>query len=152
STHISYDSGSGAGEVAGVENFPYLYRVRSGTLIARNPLPLTAKPSVDAAPDPANFDSGVGLFMQVPDLWNPHDENAPLGNPRPTSFRIVVDSTEPKSIEAGDPTPANTFAALSESNWSSSGTSTQATTTGTYTTPSGKKVPYTDYKFSLGPK
>lgn len=101
-TRIAFDNGSTAAsnamEIRGVENYPYLYRVRTGTIVARNALPLNAASGSAPPGDSTQWDSGAGLLLHIPELWNPHDQNAPLGDPRPKNFRIVVDSTDPLSI------------------------------------------------------
>ncbi len=96
--------------VRGVENHPYVYRMRVGTLKLReaNPItgvaPNTADPWLNTAPTNLK-DAGVCLMIQVPEIWNPHDQNVSLGSPRPSKFQLTVDSTDPRSI----PDPANPY-------------------------------------------
>ena len=95
-TRIVFDNGVPT-EIRGVENVPYLYRLRTGTFIARNPVPVNG--ALASTPPPKEqFDSGFGMLMHIPELWNPHDYNSPLGQPRPTNFRIAVDSTAPPFV------------------------------------------------------
>jgi hypothetical protein len=108
-TRIVFNDNNGlVHEFRGVENLPYLYRVQSGTLKLRmeNPV-LTA----DVVNEPPGLkDPGIAMIMQVPTIWNPHDKNAPLGDPAPAgpglapsistpNFRLIADSVEPVSIQ-----------------------------------------------------
>jgi len=112
-THIIYTDSSGIQRIFhGIENNPYLYRVRSGLLKLRNENPVltgTTSPvpnaavgttiaSAPTAPQGVLKDTGVAAMFEIPEIWNPHDVNSSLGNPRPTQFRIVVDSVEPYNV------------------------------------------------------
>ncbi len=115
-------------EVRGVENLPYMYRFQSGMIKLRleNPvLPGTPTRSDNQTIPPPITDSGVGLIMHVPVIWNPHDANAPLGYPGPCgpsvpasqsglNFRLVADSVEPNFIAASGNSGYNLFAAEGE--------------------------------------
>ena len=137
-TRIVFDDGSGrpAREFRGVENLPYIYRVRTGVLRVREPVPegqgngagagrrsagqgdtandgcnperhSGAVPAGNEAAYPVRplKDTGVGLLLAVPDIWNPHDQNSSLGSPRPGlsagSFRVLVSSATPDGVDAG---------------------------------------------------
>ncbi|MEO7931521.1 MAG: hypothetical protein ABIT76_00030 [Chthoniobacterales bacterium] len=74
-TRISFDDGSGSKEYVGVENLPYIYRVRNGLI-------KIAEPKVSDGGSPYQnwywdsrtiTDTGVGALMQYVDIWNPHD-------------------------------------------------------------------------------
>ena len=123
--------------VVGVANLPYLYNVTGGVLQVRAPNllprngvgsgyngmpgtgtggdsgyqadPTGVAPNSDAA---TLTDSGVGVIMQMPVIWNPHDPNSPVIAPalasggsaapyNPTQFRVVADSTTPDQVIAG---------------------------------------------------
>jgi len=82
-------------EVRGVENLPYLYRVRNG---------------VYRTADASGGTGGQFEVVQEPEIWNPHSYNSAninrsLGNPRPTSFQLVAFSGQ--SVLAGTPTLNN---------------------------------------------
>jgi Tfp pilus assembly protein PilX len=101
---ISFNDGTFAREFQGVENLPYIYRVRWGVLKVRNEKPLTD------ANDQTNYtntgahvlvDPGVAMLMYLPEIWNPYSQDCPLPAVRPTNFRIVADSTDPVSAVSG---------------------------------------------------
>jgi hypothetical protein len=119
---ISFNDGAlGTKEFDGVENNPYLYRVRWGVLKIRNenpvfqglyPLPDTT--GTVAAGSSGKYqwqasqgllkDPGVSLLMLIPEIWNPHDQSAPMpaASLRPSVFRIVADSVAPDHINPTD--------------------------------------------------
>ncbi len=75
-THLTFSSGVlNSIDLYGVENLPYLYRAR----VVGMPVEL-----------PAAGTSGKGALLLLPEVWNPHDPNAPVGNPRPTNFRFLL--------------------------------------------------------------
>jgi hypothetical protein len=94
-------------DVRGVENMPYIYRVRTGTLGLRAPNKVVNNDSTAYSTTPTNAgyftDTGVGALMFIPEIWNPHDVDAdyqatasvPYPIPAPTQFRIVADSAPP---------------------------------------------------------
>jgi Tfp pilus assembly protein PilX len=106
-TRILFNDGSvPAKEFAGIENLPYLYRVRTGYIQGREPA-ITGTPAVVT-------DTGFNVIMQFPELWNPHDQRSPrcaldssgkflkdsTGKPLfPMSFRTVVDSIDPDHLD-----------------------------------------------------
>lgn len=114
---IAFDDGVlPAKEFYGVQNNPYLYRVRWGTLKIRKEdasLPLTGTTLVvnGSSTTPAGAgilrDPGASLFLLIPEIWNPHDSSAPMpgidvnSSLAPTTFRIVVDSTDPDTVLNG---------------------------------------------------
>jgi hypothetical protein len=161
STRIVFNDGSGSPlspiEVRGVENLPYMYRFQSGMMKLRleNPIVPGRPTTQDSATiPPALVDSGVGLVMQVPVIWNPHDENAPPGYPGVTgtysapNLRLVADSVAPNGIQlAGSTTGYNFFAAEGEAltpnlpSISASITAPQITASRYTTGPSGGGTP-----------
>jgi hypothetical protein len=132
-------SASSSAVIIGVSNLPYLYNVTGGVLQVRAPslLPrygINSTPTYNGAPGtgtagnsgyqpdptPSNpsassdaallTDSGVGVIMQMPVIWNPHDPNSPVIAPAlassaaqysPTQFRVLADSTTPDQVQAG---------------------------------------------------
>jgi Tfp pilus assembly protein PilX len=122
STRIVFNDGSDpVHEFRGVENLPYLYRIQSGTIKLRSENPVVSADIVNEPP--GLVDPGIGMVTHVPVLWNPHDANAPLGDPAPAgpgvfatlltggtsqlvnnNFRLIADSVEPPSIQP----PTNT--------------------------------------------
>jgi hypothetical protein len=102
-------------EFRGVENLPYLYRVNTGTLKLRMENPVLSSGETNDPPTPLK-DSGVGLIMQIPTIWNPHDANAPIGDPAPEgaglasslgtpNFRLIADSAvDPDDISTSTAT------------------------------------------------
>jgi type II secretory pathway pseudopilin PulG len=80
---------------AGVENLPYFYRHRLVPLSLRapsRPVPATPRPEANVPP---LADGGLGTLLLVPEVWNPHDANSSMGDPRPTEFRVVYDGGLP---------------------------------------------------------
>lgn len=120
-TRILFDDGGIHGsliydrEICGVENLPYFYRIRASAVVGRLPTPLDS-PVGTYANSAANAitDPGYAVYMEFPEIWNPYDSNSPRcatdpatgkymldssGNPLfPTSFRLVVDSTDPDHL------------------------------------------------------
>src|SRR5581483_6148860 len=109
-------------EIAGIENLPYLYRMRDGVLKLRNPNPLPPPdPFGDAANGTPVFgtlkDTGVAALMLMPEIWNPHSQTSSLGTPRPQDFRVILDSADPDAIVAGGPGSASTYNTIKVSSW-----------------------------------
>jgi hypothetical protein len=111
-TRIVFNDNSGnPREFRGAQNLPYIYRVSTGTMKLRTENPvITGKPPQERdAPTQVIFrDTGVGLLMSTPTIWNPYDRYAPLGYPGPSgggvgsafisgtnNFRCIADSTYP---------------------------------------------------------
>ena len=95
-TRIQFSDGSTFGgatvEFRGVEDIPYLYRVREGKVMITN-----SSPSVAALPATnALTNAGSGVVLQEPEIWNPHAmrTNATTTSV-PTSFRLLAVSTDP---------------------------------------------------------
>lgn len=94
-------------KVRGVENLPYLYRLRSGAIMIKQsdpqvPKDVSEKNGYDTPPLPLNSpdemssaDSGLGAMMLFHTIWNPHDPAASLGTVRPTQFRVICWSGGP---------------------------------------------------------
>lgn len=100
-TLIRFAGGNGTPvrEFRGVENLPYFYRSIVGLVQAAMPAPAPTQdwidgvsPGYDTYPLPGLTNTGFYVALLEPELWNPHDQNASLGFPRPQSFRFVVDS------------------------------------------------------------
>jgi Tfp pilus assembly protein PilX len=101
STHIIFNDGSlfggAAQEYRGVEDLPYIYRVREGKLTVRDSNPPQANLPTVASTTPS--DAGLLAILQEPEIWNPHGWTAsnPDSNARPTNFRIVAISADPNT-------------------------------------------------------
>lgn len=100
-TAIQFNNGT-LTEVRGVKNLPYFYRVRASTIISQLPSPAPSQTVIGlsggASVGPDTWSSNASLsstgcyaVLWQPEVWNPHDVNSSLGNPRPSSFRIIVD-------------------------------------------------------------
>src|SRR5579862_2833139 len=123
---IYFDAGSGPVEFRGIENLPYLYRVdpvvlkavapntnNNGQLFTSYGGSVNASNSANTAPATVNtvLDTGLGVTMLLPTLWNPHDWDATnldrtLGVAGPTSFRIYAlsSSSSPITVITSNPT------------------------------------------------
>ena len=106
-------------EFDGVTDLPYLNFVVNGVLRVEQPATPqpnsysssgganAAYPAPIISTDPTNgmlSKAGTGVFLQVPVLWNAYDisgSNGLTGLPRPTNFRILVDSTDPLTLANG---------------------------------------------------
>ena len=86
----------------GTENMPGLYRTTFSWVLKRQPNPFIVSGTYQQVGS-ALLDGGeIALFL-VPHVWNPHDQNDilvrganyALGSPRPSSFRISVNSGIP---------------------------------------------------------
>ncbi|XHR31251.1 MAG: hypothetical protein ACFUZC_12000 [Chthoniobacteraceae bacterium] len=102
-------------EFRGVEDQPYIYRIRYGLLKLRDAVAsgsgvltdVTANSSYAYQAPPAKLtDPGVMLLMAIPEVWNPHDSNNPLPSAasslRPTNFRIAPYSgNTPAAVGSG---------------------------------------------------
>ncbi|MEI6492326.1 MAG: hypothetical protein WCO94_07235, partial [Verrucomicrobiota bacterium] len=129
-TRIVFDDGSSLGttEFQGVENLPYLSTVVNGIFQAAKPLPASGdsngNPVLTSDSGNGTLTSpGLGLVMQMPVIWNPHDINSSMGTPRPTFFRAVMDSTTPDNVsDGGSATYNKVFAYATSSNIVRTGT------------------------------
>ena len=92
-TRIDYDlAGSGNySSVYGDENLPYISRVRAGLIrvVEANP-PETAGPGTQPI-----INTGVGVLMNYPEIWNPHDWSATalqqsVGFVAPSNFEVYA--------------------------------------------------------------
>jgi hypothetical protein len=105
-TRIVFNDGTTQHEFRGVINQPYIYRVSTGTLKLRTESGSGQTPALftgtNNGPSTSGTvtDDGVAMVMQNPTIWNPHDLDAPIGNPAPTKFRIVADSCPPEYEDA----------------------------------------------------
>jgi Tfp pilus assembly protein PilX len=92
--------------IVGVENLPYLADIFNGVLPITHPTTLPKNSSGAAGtpgdstygPNDAIGTGGIGVWMQTPVIWNPHDPSSPVGAIGPTSFRILADSTTPDGV------------------------------------------------------
>lgn len=121
-TRIAFNFGLSAPQEAyGVENLPYIYRLRNTVIKATypSPSPLNGNTSSGAVPaetpkpaSPAYSGTGMLVSLLVPEVWNPHDQsaNSAAGTPRPMLLRFVADSTDPANLAAVEsvPTPSPT--------------------------------------------
>ena len=97
---IRFNDGNTVTEYRGIENLPYFYRIRDNTVISALPQPPPSKDfkQTETDVDPWNSSSDLtdcgfyAVFWQ-PEVWNPHDINSSLGNPRPSHLRIVADGS-----------------------------------------------------------
>jgi hypothetical protein len=129
STRIIFDDGTWLrGVVAvpqeyrGVEDLPYLYRMR-GTHIKitdSNPAENTTNETATGPTYVQGFTStttGTGEFLQVPEIFNPHNWNTSVTPVlKPTSFQLIPLSADPMSVNAGAPTASGTTQTLAWSN------------------------------------
>lgn len=148
-TRILFAGDAGTREIAGVENLPYLYRLRDGVLKLREPNPLP--PATAFADDGTGGnistmkDPGVGLLVLTPEVWNPHSQSSRLGDPRALDFRVVVDSADPDAI-GGSLVNYNTIKVGSWKNsaqYSSMNPAYAARTTNFTRWPNGTGLPFT---------
>lgn len=139
-TRIQFDAGSGKLPrfFSGIEDLPYLYRIknlavklRMGQPLGSFPLPI-GKNIIDNPEGeyPVNAaggnptDPGCIAALIIPEIWNPHDQNAtsvpPSLRPGAAQLRVVADNTDPISAQAGIIGP-NNCAALSANGASATG-------------------------------
>jgi len=97
-------------EIRGVQDLPYLYRIREGKVMLTN-----SSPSVGSLPmvntNGTNFISGgSGIVLQEPEIWNPHAmRSAITTNAGPTSFRLLALSTDPLTLATNLATNSQIF-------------------------------------------
>ena len=84
-------------EYRGVEDLPYLYRVREGRIMVRDSTPASTTFPATVAGASSLTDGGAGIALQEPEIWNPHAWNSSVAdtNPRPQNFRLVALTTDP---------------------------------------------------------
>lgn len=102
-------------EIRGVENLPYLFRIRNAAMVIKNPI---TKPPVTGGQQQQTTsasisDPGTVIFMQEPEIWNPHsynssDINRSLGNPRPSQLRLYAYSAPP-ALPPGSPSSSTGY-------------------------------------------
>jgi hypothetical protein len=106
--------GGAAVEIRGVEDLPYLYRVREGKVMITDSTPsLASLPMVTNGWSSAN--GGSGVVLQEPEIWNPHAMRTnSITTPGPTNFRLVAVSTDPitASTNGNNPTINYTLGAV----------------------------------------
>ncbi|MEZ0299167.1 MAG: hypothetical protein ACAI35_22160, partial [Candidatus Methylacidiphilales bacterium] len=90
----------------GVADFPYIYRVREGKVMVKQPI---VKPSSGAdltlmenlpRTNATVTDPGRVMGLQEPEIWNPHAWNSIRGDTlfRPTDFRIIALTQDPNGV------------------------------------------------------
>jgi hypothetical protein len=110
-TRIWYAGAAGSGhEFRGVEDLPYIYRVRTHAVQISPPVPNVSSNStstVTAAYNSANntvqsgaawvpfTDTGLAASILLPEIWNPHDGSRPLPSMMPSEFHVTADTTDP---------------------------------------------------------
>lgn len=78
--------------VAGVENLPYILGTR---MIVRRMVAPSVSGTVPIPPPATITGTGTGAAFYQPEVWNPHDQNSSMGEPRPTAFRIYAKTADP---------------------------------------------------------
>ena len=129
-TRIRFAGATGGGhEFRGVEDLPYIYRVRTQVIQISLPDPNVGAPSTTTASalyDPTNNliqvgtnwvtfnNTGMAASILMPELWNPHDASRPLppSSLMPTEFHLTSDTTDPE----GANTTYDTVSAVSRGN------------------------------------
>ena len=98
-TQINYSVGgtAGTGTVYGVENLPYIARVRSGLIRLKEAIPPETTVSPTSQPSSIT-DTGVAALMNYPEIWNPHDWSSnslaeSAGVVSPTQFQIYAQTS-----------------------------------------------------------
>ncbi len=105
-TRIWYSGATGSGhEFRGIEDLPYIYRVRTHAVQLGFPNPNI---SGSAAYNSANktvyngstwvpfVSTGTAACILLPELWNPHDASRPLPAMMPAEFHLTTDTTDPE--------------------------------------------------------
>jgi hypothetical protein len=109
-------------EIRGVEDLPYIYRVREAKITIQdcsiptgsNTLTQASIPALSSTNQLNSSNQGLVAVMQQPEIWNPHSWNTanPDTNPRPTSFRMVAYSTDPNTASSTYPPTSSTTAKI----------------------------------------
>lgn len=115
-TRIAFDDGSLFGnysshqEYRGVEDLPYLYRVREGKIMVQDSVPPQYNLPMVGTPTP--FSAGTGVVVQEPEIWNPHAWNPKVSDnyPRPTDFQLQAVSNDPNGATPSSQTTAQPVA------------------------------------------
>lgn len=146
-TRISFNDGSlfngRAEEYRGVEDLPYLSRIREGRVMIKDSIPSQAQNSLPCVGNAtALIDPGLGVVLLQPEIWNPHAlSNRPDTGPRPTNFRITAVSNEPHELSANNTYTMSPGWSGDAGGWMNSPVSTAARSiTGclTFSVPSGR--------------
>jgi Tfp pilus assembly protein PilX len=145
-TRILFNDGTNFGgatvEIRGVEDLPYLYRVREGKIMMTN-----STPSVSTLPMVTNgwssTNGGSGVVLQEPEIWNPHAMRSSTNSmPCPTNFRLLAITT--------DPITASTNGNVSTTNYTIGATwLTQSSNTITWTNSTSTNLNSTNSKLSF---
>ena len=106
-TRIVFDNSSTSSStgnphvIRGVEDLPYLYRVRLGVVRFKDPDSRATSSPTDITSTisqfaGASFIPGSLVLLAHPEIWAPHNCNpSSSGNPTPTSFRTYAESAPP---------------------------------------------------------
>ena len=110
-TRIWYAGATGNGrEFRGVEDLPYIYRVRTHGVQVAAPDPLLASgtTSVETCYDNGKVwngsswvpfvTSGTMAMLLLPEIWNPHDGSRALPSYGPAEIHLTADTTDPQGI------------------------------------------------------
>ena len=114
-TEIKYNIGNpklvppNSGVVYGVENLPYISRVRSGLIRLQEADPPECQPPT-GTPDTRPFkNTGLAVLMEYPEIWNPHDWSSnsvnsvgSFGAVGPTNFTIYAATTSNNNVQQTD--------------------------------------------------
>jgi hypothetical protein len=95
-------------EYRGVEDLPYLYRLRGTHIKLTDSSPAESQALQSGSP-PTNYTSataGTGTFMEIPEIFDPYTWNpsATVSTIRPTSFQLIPLSADPSNFNAGTTT------------------------------------------------
>jgi hypothetical protein len=103
-------------EYHGIEDVPYFLRVRGANMKVHdsNPPTIAGQPGYrNGEPWPENAppltDKGIGVFFQVPEIWNPHAWSTTSGNPlgpRPAALRLRAIAQPPSMAAPVNPDPS----------------------------------------------
>ena len=112
-TRIWYAGATGGGhEFRGVEDLPYIYRVRTHVIQIALPDPNVNPASTATVTAPYNSadntvqsgaswipfkSTGTAASILLPEIWNPHDGSRPLPSMMPSEFHVTADTTDPDS-------------------------------------------------------
>lgn len=137
-TRIQFSNGSllggGVREYRGIEDLPYLYRVREAKLVTAD-----SSPSATQLPKAGVTltNAGSAVVMLQPEIWNPHVMTS-NGAPRPTSFRLQARTVDPIARTAVSYVLGTRWITQTGTMLSFSNASTNLDATMTFSIPSGR--------------
>jgi hypothetical protein len=85
--------GGAVQEFRGVEDLPYIYRVREAKMMTADASPSSAQLPMKGG---TLTNAGSAMVLLQPEIWNPHAPASNAGN-RPTSFRLLARTADPVS-------------------------------------------------------